>query len=94
MLTATSISAWNGEVVVSTPNTAMILHADEDTDLRMDYYGAKTATLQQLRDAGDAFNFSALPAFGTVDMIHMPAIQVQHANGDQNLELRVEGLTM
>ncbi|MBO4660205.1 MAG: alpha-galactosidase [Prevotella sp.] len=94
MLTATSISAWNGEVVVSTPNTAMILHADEDTDLRMDYYGAKTATLQQLRDAGDAFNFPALPAFGTVDMIHLPAIQVQHVNGDQNLELRVESLEL
>ena len=83
--------AWNGEVRVETPNTVLILHADEGSDLRMDYYGSKVASLQQLRDAGDAFNFSALPAFGTVDMIHLPALQVQHANGDQNLELHVTG---
>jgi len=91
LLAASHLSAWNGEVVITTPNTALILHADEGKDLRMDYYGAKTATLQQLRDAGDAFDFPALPAFGTVDMIHVPAIQVQHANGDQNLELHVTG---
>ena len=83
--------AWSGEVRVETPNTVLILHADEGNDLCMDYYGSKVASLQQLRDAGDAFNFSALPAFGTVDMIHLPALQVQHANGDQNLELRVTG---
>ncbi len=83
--------AWSGEVRVETPNTVLILHADEGNDLRMDYYGSKVPSLQQLRDAGDAFNFSALPAFGTVDMIHLPALQVQHANGDQNLELQVTG---
>ena len=77
--------------MVETPNTVLILHADEGKDLRMDYYGEKVATLQQLRDGGDAFDFSALPAFGTVDMIHLPALQVQHANGDQNLELHVTG---
>lgn len=81
--------AWSGEVRVETPNTVLILHADEGNDLCMDYYGSKVASLQQLRDAGDALNFSALPAFGTVDMIHLPALQVQHANGDQNLELHV-----
>lgn len=77
--------------MVETPNTVLILHVDEGSDLRMDYYGSKVPSLQQLRDAGDAFNFSALPAFGTVDMIHLPALQVQHANGDQNLELQVTG---
>ena len=89
LLSVSHLSAWNGEVAISTPNTVLIVHADEGKDLRQDYYGAKTATLQQLRDAGDAFDFPALPAFGTVDMIHLPAIQVQHANGDQNLELHV-----
>ena len=89
LLLNTSLHAWNGEVTVSTPNTVMILHAQEGEDLRMDYYGAKAASLKELRDAGDDFNFPALPAFGTVDMIHLPAIQVRHANGDQNLELHV-----
>ena len=90
-LTVPQLFAWSGDVVVATPNTAMVLHADEGKDLRMDYYGAKGFTLQQLRDAGDAFDFPVLPAFGTVDMIHLPALQIQHANGDQNLELQVTG---
>ena len=90
-LAVPQLFAWSGDVVVTTPNTAMVLHADEGKDLRMDYYGAKGFSLQQLRDAGDAFDFSALPAFGTVDMIHLPALQIQHANGDQNLELHVTG---
>ncbi len=89
LLTTNHLSAWNGEVVVATPNTQLILHANEGEDLRMDYYGARVASLAELRSAGDAFDFSALPAFGTVDMIHLPALQVQHANGDQNLELQV-----
>ncbi len=87
-----SAMAWKGEVTIETPNMQMLLHADEGQDLRMSYFGAKTASLQELRDAGADLNFSALPAFGTVDMIHLPAIQVQHANGDQNLELTVENL--
>lgn len=90
-LTVTPLLAWQGEVTVETPNTILILHADEGSDLRMNYYGSKSATLQQLRAAGDDLNFSALPAFGTVDMIHLPALQIQHANGDQNLELHVTG---
>ena len=81
--------AWKGEVSVETPGMLLLLTADEGQDLRMAYFGAKTASLQELRDAGADMNFPALPAFGTVDMIHLPAIQVQHANGDQNLELEV-----
>ena len=81
--------AWQGTVSIETPNTQMVVHAEEGQDLRMAYYGDKVADINQLKDAGDDLNFAALPAFGTVDMIHMPALQVQHANGDQNLELHV-----
>ena len=35
-LTVPQLFAWNGDVVVATPNTAMVLHADEGKDLRMD----------------------------------------------------------
>ena len=82
-----TMSAWQGDVAVQTPNTQLVLHAYEGGDLRMGYYGNKSATLQQLRDGGADLNFSALPAFGTVDAIQLPAIQVQHADGDLNLEL-------
>ncbi len=84
-------SAWNGEVAIETPSIQLLLTAQEGQDLRMAYFGSKTATLQEVRSAGDDLNFPALPAFGTVDMIHLPAIQVQHANGDQNLNLQVAG---
>ena len=81
--------AWHGDVKVETPKMQLLLTAAEGGDVRLVYFGAKTATRQEIVDAGADLNFSALPAFGTVDMIHLPAIQVQHANGDQNLELEV-----
>ena len=86
--------AWNGELTIQTPNTQMLLHAWEGGDLRMAYYGDRTATLQQLRDAGSDFNFHALPAFGTVDAVQAPALAVQHSDGDLNLELVVEDYSM
>ena len=93
MLLATALPAlaWQGDVTVETPGMKMLLHAAEGQDLRMAYFGAKTATMQELRDAGNDLNFPALPAFGTVDVIHLPAIQVEHVGGDQNLELQVTG---
>ena len=84
--------AWEGKIEVATPNTVMLLQAKEGQDLRMAYYGAKVADPWQVADAGDDLDFSAMPAFGTVDMINVPALQVQHASGDLNLELKVEGV--
>ncbi|MCQ2064385.1 MAG: alpha-galactosidase [Bacteroidaceae bacterium] len=89
-----SVYAWEGKVTITTPNTQLLLHANEGGDLRMDYYGSKACTDQELRDAGCSFNSSALPAFGTVDMVQLPAIQIQHANGDLNLELKVRDYEM
>ena len=81
--------AWQGDVTVETPNTQLLLTAWEGGDLRQSYYGDKSATLQQLRDGGSDLSFHALPAFGTVDAVQAPALQVQHVDGDLNLELRV-----
>ena len=84
-----SLYAWSGQVTIETPHTQMLLHADEGKELRFDYYGPRVATARELHDAGSALDFAALPAFGSVDMVHMPALQIQHADGDQNLELKV-----
>jgi alpha-galactosidase len=89
LLGALKVSAWEGQVIVSTPHTSMVLHANDGEDLRQDYFGAKLSDVRQLKEAGSDFNFAALPTFGTVDMIHLPALQVQHNDGDLNLELRV-----
>ena len=90
LLLSAKVLAWEGQVSVTTPNTQMLLHAWEGGDLRVAYYGTKGATLEELRNAGDELNASALPVFGTVDMVQLPALQVQHADGDLNLELRVK----
>ena len=89
LLLTPKASAWEGQVVVSTPKTSMILHANEGEDLKQDYFGAKLTNAVELKEAGSDFNFAALPAFGTIDMIHLPALQVQHTDGDLNLELEV-----
>lgn len=82
LLMATKASAWEGQIVVSTPNTSMVLHANEGEDLKMDYFGAKLSDASPLKEAGCDLNFAALPTFGTVDMIHLPALQVQHVDGN------------
>ena len=81
--------AWQGDVTVETPNTQLLLTAQEGGDLRQSYYGDKSATLQQLRDGGSDLNSHVLPAFGTADAVQAPALQVQHADGDLNLELQM-----
>lgn len=86
--------AWQGDVTIETPHTQLLLTAWEGGDLRQSYYGDKSATMQQLRDAGSDLSFHALPAFGTVDAVHVPAFQVQHADGDLNLELKVTDYTV
>ena len=86
-----SAAAWSGDAIIETPNTMLILHAQEGGDLHTAYYGARVTNLQQLRDAGADLNASALPAFGTVDMVQLPALQVLHADGDLCLELQTTG---
>ena len=89
LLSPARVFAWQGDVVIETPNTQMLLTATEGSDLKLSYYGDKSATLQELRDAGCDMKVHALPAFGTVDAVQVPALQVQHFDGDLNLELKV-----
>ena len=56
--------AWKGEVNVETPHMQIWLFAKEGQDLRMAYFGSKSATMKELDEAGDNMNFSPLPAFG------------------------------
>ena len=34
-----------------------------------------------------------LPTFGDIDHVHLPALIVQHADGDQSLQLRAQDTT-
>ena len=88
-LAVLDVAAWQGNVIISTPHSQMLLTATEGSDLRQVFYGDAGATLQELRDAGSAFDFEVMPAFGSVDPVHLPALHIQHCDGDQNLELKV-----
>ncbi|MBR0309414.1 MAG: alpha-galactosidase [Paludibacteraceae bacterium] len=80
-------------VTLTTPHTQMVLDATEGNELKMLYYGDRSATAEDIRSQqaiGSGLQAAALPAFGDIDMIHLPAIQVQHASGDLNLNLRVQ----
>ena len=90
LLAPTTMVAWQGDVVIETPNSQLLLTAWDGGDLRQAYYGDKSATLSQLRDADADLRGHARPAFGTVDAIQLPALQVQHVDGDLNLELVVD----
>ena len=84
---------------VETPNTQLILDATEGQQLALLYYGDKSATLEDITQLlNGQINdqmvnekmVNAYPAFGDIDMIHLPAIQVQHADGDLSLNLSVQ----
>ena len=76
-------------ITLQTPNTQLILSAEPGQDLRVLYYGDQSATEADLIAAG-VQGENALPAFGTVDMVVLPALQIQHADGDLNLEMSVQ----
>ena len=69
LLGTSQVSAWEGQVIISTPNTSLVLHANEGEDLRQAYYGGPITKVNQLKEAGSDLDFAALPTFGTVDMI-------------------------
>ena len=78
---------------VETPNTQLVLDATEGQQLAMLYFGDKSATLEDISNQQSAISSqqsAAYPAFGDIDMIHLPALQVQHADGDLSLNLIVE----
>ena len=87
------LMAWNGSVLISTPNTSMLLHADEGSDLRFAYYGERIdeSEIHQIHDAWDGLNKEAYPAFGK--KIYEPsALQVVHADGNMTLDLEVKNV--
>ena len=73
---------------LQTPNTQMVLEATEGQELKVLYFGDKSASLADIEAAGE--QHAALPVFGDIDMIHLPALQVQHADGDLSLNLSVQ----
>lgn len=87
--------AWKGDIVVSTPKTSLVLHANEGGSLRFSYFGEKLtpSEVSQLKGTSMDLNQAAYPAFGQNDMLDLPAIQVLHADGQWTLYPTVDDVT-
>lgn len=74
-------------IVMSTPNTSVVLHASQGEELKFAYFGEKlsSAEVEQLQPSGNDFNTAAYPAFGQNDMLMLPAIQILHTDGNWTL---------
>ena len=83
LLTFTHMSAWQGNIVLNTPATSMVLFADESGLLRQSYFGERLTEqeTEQLMAAGMETGQPVYPAFGQNDMLYLPAIQVLHGDG-------------
>ena len=66
LLLSTSLYAWEKDVLVSTPNTSLLLSAPQNGELKIVYYGEKIGMddIPQIYDAGVSFNKPAYPVFG------------------------------
>ena len=95
MMSALPTWAWKGDIVVSTPKTSLVLHANEGGSLRFSYFGEKLTSneISQLKGTSMDLNQAAYPAFGQHDMLDLPAIQVLHADGQWTLYPTVDDVT-
>lgn len=74
-------------VRLQTPNTQLVLQASQGEPLRLLYYGDLSGSAEDIANANAN---AALPTFGDIDHIHLPALLVQHADGEQSLQLRIQ----
>ena len=95
MMSALPTWAWKGDIVVSTPKTSLVLHANEGGSLRFSYFGEKLTSneISQLKGTSMDLNQAAYPAFGQHDMLDLPAIPVLHADGQWTLYPTVDDVT-
>ena len=87
--------AWKGDIVMNTPNTSLVMYANEGGNLRFAYYGDKlsAAEVAQVKGSNMDLNQTAYPAFGQNDMLDLPAIQVLHNDGQWTLYPTVDNVS-
>ncbi len=88
LLVASFATAVAKDYQLSTPNTTVILTADEGSPLYFRYYGSKSS-IGDVRAAGRMVKYDAYPAFGTRCDAPYAALVKQH-NGENASKLVVE----
>lgn len=92
-LLPSSMHAWEGRIVVSTPHTSMVLMAGEGGGLRFVHFGDKVADSQaiQVCEAGNWMSRQAYPENDDyADKSQESSIEIMHADGNYTLTLIVE----
>ena len=85
-----SAVAYSEVLKLETPHNQLVLQANQGQPLKLLYYGEKLWSNETIND--QMVKDLALPTFGDIDHIHLPALLVQHADGDQSLQLRVQSV--
>ncbi len=80
-----TISIQAKDIVVNTPNTSLLLKAEEGQPLHVSYYGERIDNISQVYSAYSLWE-QAYPAFGAGGN-SMPALNVKHADGNMSTEL-------
>lgn len=86
MLAAAALPAK--DIFVNTPQTTLLLKAEEKQPLHVSYYGEKVSDAEAVYRAFSLWE-EAYPAFGLGNEI-IPALSVRHADGDMSTELVYE----
>ena len=73
------------DILVNTPNTTLLLKAEEGKPLHVSYYGEKISNVSQVYDAFSLWE-EAYPAFGA-GCQEITALDVKHADGNMSTEL-------
>ena len=73
------------DILVNTPNTTLLLKAEEGKPLHVSYYGERISSVSQVYDAFSLWE-EAYPAFGA-GCQEITALDVKHADGNMSTEL-------
>ena len=92
LLFALTASGFAKDYALHTPNTMMVLSAEEGKPLYFRYYGSK-AKVDDIRAVGRMVKYEAYPAFGTYCDKPYAALVKQH-DGDNAAKLVVEKVEM
>lgn len=89
-----SVFAKEGELLITTSNTSLVVSAPVGGELQFIYYGDKITPeeVTQICDAGDAVRCPAYPVFG-IECSSEVALQVQHGDGNLSLDMAVTGVS-
>ena len=75
-------------ILLATPHNRLVLQADPGQQLQLLYYGEDIEGVPSFEE--ESGGRACLPTFGDIDAVLLPALLVQHADGDLNLELKVQ----